>query len=942
MNKIRRTVTPPAWAPPSLSRQIITSGRLRRYTWALAVLWTVIIIILLAWSLLRWQANIFPSSLAHGLLWLTGLGGLSAASHMISRRIREYEATLRAGSVNEDHYRNLVEQAPAVVWEADPCTWQFKSVSPYAETLLGYSLQQWLEPDFWINRLHPDDREKAASFRSRAISQARDYELEYRMLRADGQPVWFHDLVKVEVCDSQPVRLQGLMVDVSKRRQAEEESRLLAEVDKAFVQFPNTQLFLDSIVDRVKEYSGCQCVAIRILDDAGNIPYQTVSGFSEDFCRKEGSLNVHRDSCMCVRVIMDQTNGHCDFFSERGSFYTNNSDDLSVQLAQQGSWEVRAECIKAGFKTWALVPIRSDGQILGLIHLADRRLQMMPARNLRTLEELAQKMVVPLVRFKANYAITAARQYNDDIMATIPLCLLVLDSQLKIVSANKSFYRTFNAVEGQTLGQPVDKLLPVPGLNERILEVYQNGQAFFSPECKLDSSAEQNRILSISAARICPADADIERIEQQRVLLLVDDITKRKQAEEKLIRKTTRAEESNRLKTEFLANMSHEIRTPMNGIIGFAELLAMEDLPPQQAEWISVIRNCGRDLLGLIDDILDISKIEANQLRIERCQFGISDMLDDVVRTSAPAIEAKGLTFSVEVAEDTPQILNSDPQRLRQIITNLLTNAMKFTDNGGITLRIKAVLVDQIPAVRFEVADTGIGIAPENQETIFEVFKQADTGVSRKYSGSGLGLTICKRLAHCLGGRIWVESRLGQGATFILVLPLQVPLPEITHSEQDGSIDQTQPSTVHAPHPGGKGLSQASGILQLNGRILLAEDNQVNRDLLTIVLERVGLEVDQAADGHEALNLGGSQLYDIILMDVQMPHLDGLEVTRRLRDMGLATPVIALTAHTTNHEQEQCLQAGCDGFLSKPVSQGELLAIVQQYLRSAAPSSAGR
>ncbi|NIA08094.1 MAG: response regulator, partial [Actinobacteria bacterium] len=476
-------------------------------------------------------------------------------------------------------------------------------------------------------------------------------------------------------------------------------------------------------------------------------------------------------------------------------------------------------------------------------------------------------------------------------------------------------------------GQPIDRLLPLPGLDETIQELRHTGQPFSDLEYTVDHSADQvnaNKTFSVSGSKIQPANADTHQHRQQRFLLIINDITERKHAEQELIRQAGRAEQSSRLKTEFLANMSHEIRTPMNGILGFADLLAMEDLTDQQEEWVNVIHTCGQNLLMLIDDILDISRIEANELRIEPCQFGISDMLTDIQRTTAPGIEAQGLSFSLEMTEDMPTTVNSDPQRLRQILTNLLTNAQKFTQDGRITLRARADLLDEVPAVRFEIIDTGIGIPAEHHETIFNVFRQADSSTSRKYGGNGLGLAICKRLTYRLGGRIWVNSAPSKGSTFVVVIPLQIPIPQSTDQAASSPSDSVSPV-------------QPGGILQLSGRILLAEDNQVNRDLLRIILERVGLQVDHAEDGRKAVELASSREYDLILMDLQMPCLDGMEATRILRNKGLTTPVIALTAHAMVHEQEQCLRDGFDGVLPKPVNQGTLLATIQQHLSAAAP-----
>ena len=518
----------------------------------------------------------------------------------------------------------------------------------------------------------------------------------------------------------------------------------------------------------------------------------------------------------------------------------------------------------------------------------------------------------------------------EDIIATIPACLVVFDEACLVSFANNAFYRTFRISPQQAQSQPIDQLLHMPGLAELVQELCHTGKSFSDLECALDHPAGQpnvNMVFSVSGAKIQPANPDTHQHSPQRFLLIINDITQRKHAEQELIRQARRAEQSSRLKTEFLANMSHEIRTPMNGILGFADLLGMEDLTDQQTEWVNVIHNCGQNLLMLIDDILDISKIEANELRIEPCQFGISDMLNDLQRTTGPGIEAQGLTFSLQTLEDTPVTLNSDPQRLRQILTNLLINAKKFTQDGSITLRTRADLLGKMPAVRFEVIDTGIGIAAEHHETIFEVFRQADSSTSRKYGGSGLGLAICKRLTRRLGGRIWVESAPSKGSTFVIVLPLQIPIPQSTDPAASLPADSAGPG-------------QHSEILQLSGRILLAEDNQINSNLLRIILERVGLHVDHAENGRKAVELASSQGYDLILMDLQMPCLDGLEATRILRNKGLNTPVIALTAHAMAHEQEQCLQAGFDGVLPKPINQGTLLATIQQHLPAAAPATA--
>ena len=376
------------------------------------------------------------------------------------------------------------------------------------------------------------------------------------------------------------------------------------------------------------------------------------------------------------------------------------------------------------------------------------------------------------------------------------------------------------------------------------------------------------------------------------------------------------AEQASRAKSTFLASMSHEIRTPLNGILGFAGLMALGELDPEQREWNEAVRSSAESLLLIINDILDFSRIEAGRMELEAVDFSLRKCVDKAVRPIEPLAAAKGLRLAIEVEPGTPEWLRGDPNRLRQVVLNLLGNAVKFTQTGRITVGVSS-LSDPDPAmatVQFAVSDTGIGIPEEKQAAIFQPFQQADGSISRRFGGSGLGLNISSKLVAMMNGRIWLESREGQGSTFYFAVRLPVAnAPE----EPETAIPASEP--VHR-----KALS-----------ILVAEDNIVNQRLIQRLLERRGHRAAIVQNGLAAIAAWHEHPYDLILMDVQMPEMDGLEATRRIRAEEQATgrhiPIVALTAHAMKGDRERCVEAGMGDYLSKPIGIDALDRVLAQY-----------
>ncbi len=793
------------------------------------------------------------------------VAGASIIARDIGSRVRA-ERKLRE---SEELFRGVFAQAPVGVCVAAP-DGTYLQVNAAFCRMVGYSEQELLAMR-WADLTHPEDRARTQQLGDRLCQDpGESAELEKRYLRRDGSVLWGRTRISL-VQDSQgsPLYFVVHVEDITERKHTAE---ALHESENRFRNMADscpTMLWVTGAD------GGAQFVN-RMYREFTGVTYAEVEG-------GKWPLLVHPDdAAQYVGAFERAVREHASFRAE-----------ARIRRAD-GEWRL--------IGSYAEPRLSPSGAFLGHVGLtAD-----ITARN-----EAEQAVRASEEKF---------RQLTENIHEVFWMMPPAGDEILYVSPAYEHVWeRTCDSLYQNPMSW-TESIHPDDRGSAHALFARQiQGEAIES-EYRIRTPGGQEKWIRDRAFPIRG-----EAGELRRVVGIAEDVTEAKHYEEDLIQAWEGADAANRAKSRFLANMSHEIRTPMNGVLGMLQLLMTSELNSEQRRYVTVAQDSGRALLALIDDILDLSKIEARKITLEKLNFDPRRTVDDVVQLLRVQASAKGLGFHSSMSPGIPPLLRGDAHRLRQVLTNLAGNAIKFTEHGQVTLEAQLESQrDSSATIRFAITDTGIGLRPEQAARLFSPFTQADASTTRKYGGTGLGLAICKQLVEMMGGTIGVESREGQGATFWFTAVLELA-PAMASAATAQPVEERFTAPSEASHPG-----PAAGP---SARILVAEDNATNREVALAQLQKLGYRADAVPNGAEAVKALEQGGYHLVLMDCEMPVMDGYQATRTIRrSMRPNIPIIAVTADAMSGDRDRCLSEGMNDYLSKPVELGRLAEVLGKWL----------
>ena len=696
------------------------------------------------------------------------------------------------------------------------------------------------------------------------------------------------------------------LIDTAVRRQGEVEQAAALAVTMALARAVDVSEAAEAVNDALARSTGLTRTAVLLFEEDGVCRFAGWRGLSDEYRRA--------------------VEGHCPWRADAPEAEPIVVGDAQADASLAPYHELlRRERIHA----LAFVPVMGKTGVVGKLMLYGSAPRSISPAALRAALVVAVSLGTAVTRLRMADALARSESRLRAVIDTAMDAVVSMDGAGRVVGWNAQAEATFGWTAAEALGRGLSELI----IPEEMRPLHRRGLTNY-----LDTgeSSVLGRRLEVPAVRkdggritVELAIAPVHTSEGVLFSGFLRDITEKKRAADELVEARTAAEAANHAKSEFLANMSHEIRTPLTAILGYAELLRDDgDLaraPERRLETIDTIQGAGQHLLTVINDILDISKIEAGKMTVEAVATPVLVVLDEVVSLMRPRAAEKGVTLSARLENALPERVMSDPTRLRQILVNLVGNAVKFTEAGRILVSARTEPIADVPHLVIEVDDTGPGLTLAQAGRIFSSFGQGDASVTRRHGGSGLGLAISHRLAQLLGGSVLLQRTApGQGSCFRLELPLVA-------ASGAGLVADLESVVARAP------ARRAAPARMLTGRILLAEDGRDNQFLIAYHLRKAGAEVDIAANGRIALELLGhaaaeGRPYELLLTDIQMPEMDGYTLARSLRESGSALAIVALTAHAMAEDRQKCLDAGCDDYAVKPIDKARLLETCARWI----------
>ncbi len=780
----------------------------------------------------------------------------------ITERRRTHEALRES----EDRFRLIADSCPALMWVTD-AEGETQFINREYREFLGLTNEQ-LRGGKWQSLIHPDDSPRYVEDFVHAVKEHAPWKAEVRIRRADGEwrLIGSHAEPRLSATGEYLGHI-GLCADITERKEAELASRFQLSLIRAI-----HEVSLDGILVVNEENIVVSCnkrltEIWRILE-----PHE-----------------IGKPDVALLSTVLDKVKDPEPFLQRVRELYADSdvSDDCEIDLRDGRTLErystgLRSDEGQSHGRVWFFRDITERKR-------AEQELQNSEEKFRQLAENIRQVFwMMPATGNEILYVSPAYEQVWGRSCESLYLNPMAWTEAIHPDDLERAHVLFAKQIRGEQIGS--EYRIRTPEGQEKWI---------------------RNRAFPIRD----------EAGQLIRVAGIAEEITDWKRYETNMVRAREGAEAANQAKSRFLANMSHEIRTPMNGVIGMLQLLGETDLSPEQRRYTAVAQESGRSLLGLIDDILDLSKIEAKKVALENLNFNLLEMVEGVIQLLRIQASAKRLHIISRVAEDVPSLVRGDVHRLRQVLTNLLANAIKFTERGGVTLDV--ALESQASgngAIRFTVTDTGIGMREDQVSGLFSPFAQADASTTRKYGGTGLGLAICKQLVEMMGGTIGVHSRAGEGSTFWFTVVFDVALP-------------TAPQVLAGPEYRSSMQPREAKAINLTARILVAEDNSVNRDVILAQLQKLGLKASAVVNGEEVIAALQHEKYDLILMDCEMPVMDGFEAVRRIRlSVHAGTPIIAVTADAMASDKAKCLREGMNDYLSKPVELRALADVLIKWL----------